>query len=95
MTGLLADYANSGLIDDFPSLRETIARHSTQSRHEIQLLELVIARHEVGVVPEWAAQVILTLTRSHRLGVVSNLWAPSHHWKLELRRSQVASVLEC
>lgn len=90
VAGFLADYANPALIDDFPSLQETIARHCAQSRHEIQLLELVIARHEVGAVPGWAAQVILTLARSHRLGVVSNLWAPSHHWEPELRRSQVA-----
>lgn len=95
VAGFLADYANPALVDDFPSLREMIARHSTPSRHEIQLLELVIARHEVGVVPQWAAQVLLTLARSHRLGVVSNLWAPSHHWQPELRRSRVASVLEC
>jgi len=95
VAGFLADYATPALIDDFPSLQETIARYSAQSRHEIPLLELVIARHEVGAVPGWAAQVILTLARSHRLGVVSNLWAPSHHWEPELRRSQVASVLEC
>lgn len=95
VAGFLADYANPALIDDFPSLQETIARHCALPRHEIQFLELVIARQEVGAVPGWAAQVIFTLTRSHRLGVVSNLWAPSHHWEPELRRSQVASVLEC
>lgn len=95
VAGFLADYANPALIDDFPSLRETIRRYGGESEHEIQLLELVIARHEVGVVPQWATQAILTLARSHRLGVVSNVWAPSHHWKPELCRSQVASVLEC
>lgn len=95
VAGFLADYANPALIDDFPSLRETIGRCCDASAHEIHLLELVIAKHEVGVVPKWAAQVILTLARSHRLGVVSNVWAPSHHWTPELCRSQVASVFEC
>lgn len=95
VAGFLADYTNPALVDDFPSLRETLAKHSIPSRHEARLLELVIARHEVGVVPEWAAQVLLTLARSHRLGLVSNLWAPSHHWQPELRRSKVAPVLEC
>jgi putative hydrolase of the HAD superfamily len=73
VAGFLADYTNPALVDDFPSLRETLAKHSTPSRHEARLLELVIARHEVGVVPEWAAQVLLTLAGSHRMGLVSNL----------------------
>lgn len=95
LNGFFADYANPALVDDFPSLRETIRKYSVTSEDELPFVERVVAAHEVGVVPCWASETINALAETTRLGLVSNVFAPSHFWAAELERAGVASAFEC
>lgn len=94
--GFGRDYSDASLIDVFPSLTESVERHGTlQDPTDIRDIAAVIALHEVGHVPPWAAAALIGLSRTHTIGVVSNVWAPSVHWFAELQRSGVAGVSRC
>jgi len=92
--GLVADYANPKLFNSFPSLAESIAQYSGAPLAEMGKIETVIARHEVGFVPPEMANTLSQLAKSHRLAVVSNVWAEPVHWESEFRRAGIASAFE-
>lgn len=89
--GFLRCYSTSKFDDCFPTLAETVRTYSGAPEEEFHHIELVIAAHEVGTVPDWAAQTVRSLaSSSHALAVVSNVWAPSTHWNPELARAGIA-----
>ena len=91
--GFLRCYSTSELDDCFPTLAETVRAYSGAPEQEFRHIELVIAAHEVGTVPDWAAQTIRSLASgSQKLAVVSNVWAPSIHWHPEFVRAGIASA---
>jgi FMN phosphatase YigB (HAD superfamily) len=47
----------------------------------------VIARHELGRVPDEYAAAVRRLAATHRLGVVTNVWSRKGPWVAELRRA--------
>ncbi len=61
---------------------------------ERALLEEVFAAHEVGTVPKEHAQALHRLSRTHRLGLISNVWADSRIFREELRRAGVYDLFE-
>lgn len=94
--GFSHDYADAMLVDAFPSLETSVCRHGgLQARQDVQEIAAVIAHHEVGHVPPWASDTVIRLSRTHAVGVVSNVWAPSSCWRAELARSGVAAVFRC
>lgn len=76
--------------DAFTSVAEVLEELPDTSRlplAERELLERVIAEHEVGRVPAEYAAVLERLARTHRLGLVSNVWSSKELYLAELRRS--------
>lgn len=89
----LRDYEDPRLTERFPSLADFVATHSKVPVREHDAIALTIARHEVGKVPAWAARSIRAVAKRSTVAVVSNVWAPSHHWTTELVASGVAPLL--
>jgi putative hydrolase of the HAD superfamily len=92
--GMHADYHNPARYDDFPSLREGLVRYGDAPADELELLELVFSLHECGLVPAACAELLSRLSRTHRLGLVSNIWAPKYMWQREFERSGIADLFE-
>jgi putative hydrolase of the HAD superfamily len=89
----LHDYEDPRLTECFPSLDAFVVTHSEVPASEHEAIAKTIARHEVGKVPGWAALSIRSIAERSAVAVVSNVWAPSHHWKAELAASGVAPLL--
>ena len=91
------DYHEPALFERFPPAFDYLAAALAESglpASEAALLDEVFAVHETGKVPERHAEVIRRLSRTHRLGVVSNVWCRSHLCGEELRRAGVAANFE-
>ena len=75
--------------DDFGHVRRFLRTSRTLpilSPRECDLIVEVFARHEVRRVPGPYAEALHRLRRSHPLGIVSNVWSPSHIFETELDR---------
>ena len=76
----LSDYQNPNPDNQFPSLLsylQTMPGSKDVSRREIKLLEQVFAMHEVGTIPDTHARALRQLHKTHRLGLVSDIWSRS------------------
>jgi putative hydrolase of the HAD superfamily len=96
-THLLGRYRDPAFIDDFPTVREgfdTIASARALPADERDRLERVFAAHELGRVPDEYAAALQHLARTHRLGLVSNIWSPKSNWIAELTRAGVADLFD-
>jgi FMN phosphatase YigB (HAD superfamily) len=85
-------YNDSARCDSFPLVSDTLRRLPSgrdQSETELDLLERVIARHEVGRVPDSYVAAIKRLAVSHRLGVVANILSHKGPWLDEFARAGV------
>jgi FMN phosphatase YigB (HAD superfamily) len=76
---LLTVYDSPDRFDDFPTLAEVFTSHGAE-RMEIPMLERVFAAHEIGTVPDGHAAFIRQVSRTHQLGVVSNLCSHPDTW---------------
>jgi putative hydrolase of the HAD superfamily len=92
--GMGADYEDPARFDDFPTLREGLRRYGDAPEGEIALLELVFSLHECGLVSSSSAALLGRLARTHRLGLVSDIWAPKYMWQRELERTGVVELLQ-
>jgi putative hydrolase of the HAD superfamily len=77
--------------DDFGDTRRFLEETDSLnlSPREVELIVEVFARHEVGTVPERQANALHQLSRSHPLGLVSNVWSPSSLFEAELERAGI------
>ncbi|MBI4768283.1 MAG: HAD family hydrolase [Deltaproteobacteria bacterium] len=80
--------------DDFGDVRRFLAEtiSSNLSSKEVELIVEVFARHEIGTVPETHADALRQLSRSHPLGIVSNVWSPSSIFEAELERAGLLNL---
>lgn len=80
---LTEKYHDSAWHDRYPGVPETL-RTRAESRHlprsEIALVTDVIACHELGDIDADHATALQRFTRSHRIGIVSNIWSPKRRW---------------
>jgi len=90
--GMRADYHNPARYDDFPSVREGLTRYGDAPADELDLLEQVFSLHECGLIPTECAELLSRLSRTHRLGLVSNIWAPRYLWEREFERAGISDV---
>ncbi|MES2072327.1 MAG: HAD family hydrolase [Pseudomonadota bacterium] len=90
--GMCADYMDAGKIDDFPALAEGLHRYGACEESDIPPLEMVFTQHELGHIPAEYAACLQRLSRSHRLGVVSNIWAKKSSWLTEFSRVGIADI---
>jgi FMN phosphatase YigB (HAD superfamily) len=81
--------------DSFPSVADTLRTLSETCHlpdHERSLVEAVYAYHEVGHIPPAYTTVLHELVRTHRLGLVSNIWSRKEIFVLELERAGVLKL---
>jgi putative hydrolase of the HAD superfamily len=90
--GMMRDYRDPSMIDDFPSLAEGLRRYANVKEADVPLLEAVFARHEVGRIPREYAACLERLSRSHQLGLAANIWARKGPWLAEFERAGVADL---
>lgn len=92
---IAADYDNPNKYDDFPQVADVIhSLHPALSSDERRLIEEVIAIHELGHVPDAYAACLRRLARTHRLGLVANIWCRKDRWLRELKRTGVLDLFE-
>ena len=94
---LLGRYRDPAFVDNFPTVREafdTIASVRLLPADERSRLERVFGAHELGRVPDEYATALQHLARTHRLGLVSNIWSPRSIWVDELTRAGVADLFD-
>jgi putative hydrolase of the HAD superfamily len=90
LQALLKAYDSPEKFDDFPTLREVFMEHGC-TVPDAPVLERVFAVHEIGIVPRAHAEWLLDASRTHELGVVSNICAHPATW---LQQSPSASVFQ-
>jgi putative hydrolase of the HAD superfamily len=91
---MLAIYRSPENFDNFPSVAEILSRQNFPDA-ELVLLERVFARHEQGTVPPAYAELLRRLSRTHQLGIVSNIWSRKEPWLAEFERVGIADVFTC
>jgi putative hydrolase of the HAD superfamily/5'-nucleotidase len=87
-------YRDQSRIDDFPSVLEVLSAipdAAVLPVDERRRLADVVARHERGQIPAAYADAIQRLARTHRLGLITNIWAPKDLWLEELARAGLAN----
>jgi FMN phosphatase YigB (HAD superfamily) len=76
-------------VDDFGEvsrfLRESSAAFELPPP-EVELIVKVFARHELGTIPEGHIDALRRLRKTHPLGLVSNVWSPSHFCESALEK---------
>ncbi|HMB91140.1 MAG TPA: HAD-IA family hydrolase [Rhodothermales bacterium] len=78
--------------DSFPQVIDTVRQlPETEgwSEVEIQRLDRVITRHELGTVPPAYAALLKRMAVTHELGVVSNIWGNKTLWLEEMERAGI------
>jgi len=100
--GVLACFETLGVIyddstrcDAFPAVLETLRDLPTTRNlpeNELQLLEHVIADHELGTVPDTYARALKRLAATHRLGVIANIISRKEPWLSEFARAGVLDL---
>jgi len=94
---MLKDNRNPKYYDRFPSVfhyLQTIPESKNLPEGEIDLLERVFAMHEVGTIPDSHAEALRNLHETHRLGLVSNIWAKKDLFLAEFDRVGVTELFE-
>lgn len=75
--GKLIPRYRSGPPDPFPALRDCMPDAKAYAESELRLVEETVAAHECGRVSSRRAVLLHALRQRHRLGLVSDLWAPA------------------
>src|SRR5687768_10337224 len=92
-----ADHGDPARQENFPPAGEyfeAVLEEFGLPRSEAGALGEVFAAHEAGSIPDSHARVLGRLAKTHRLGVVSNLWCPGALCLAEFRRAGVAELFE-
>ena len=76
MDRLLPQYRD-GPADPFPTLRDCVPDAERLPATELELVLETVAAHECGRIPAERVALLRRLAASHRLGLVSDLWAPA------------------
>lgn len=90
-------YEDAAYYDEYPQLHALlapIAREHHLSEDEQAILLNVFAAHEIGHVPHKYIACLRRLRETHRLGLVSNVWAPSPLFRNTLAELEVAPLFE-
>lgn len=90
--GLVQESRAAENYDHFSSVVEGLRRYARVADHDIESLEAVFAAHELGSVPPAYAELLRRLSRTHQLGLVSNIWARKPPWLAEFQRAGISDV---
>ena len=88
-------YEDSARCDSFPAVLGTL-RDLPMIRNlpenELELLERVIAEHELGTISDTYALALKRLAATHRLGVIANIISRKEPWLREFARAGVLNL---
>lgn len=90
-------YPDPAFRECFPSLRaalNAVVPAGRVSEMDLDLLEQTFAHFERGNVPPEFAAAIINLAKTHKLGLVADIWAPKDRWLVEFQRAGIASVFQ-
>jgi HAD superfamily hydrolase (TIGR01549 family) len=88
-------YDDSARCDSFPAVLDTLRDLPTTRNlpeNELNLLERVIAKHELGTVSDTYALALKRLAATHRLGVIANIISRKEPWLSEFARAGVLNL---
>jgi HAD superfamily hydrolase (TIGR01549 family) len=94
---MIADSRRPEKYDNFSRVLTYLKRHPKSAQlpaDEIAILEKVFSEHEAGTIPEAYANALRQLHRTHRLGIVSDIWSHSERFYQELARAGIRELLE-
>ena len=80
-----------------PSVKSCIDRHPAGlnlPERERSILERTIALHEIGEIPEEYCTILRKLRKSHRLGIVSDIWSKSDLFYEKFRDLRILELFE-
>lgn len=81
--------------DSFPSVSEALGDIAAGlDPEEVDLIEELVARHEVGLISSGHADVIRCLSTTHRLGIVSNIWGRKGAFERNLADAGIRGCFE-
>jgi putative hydrolase of the HAD superfamily len=92
-----ADYCHPDCYTNFPAASVYINRILTERQVEAtdaDRLALVFAHHELGHIPANLIEVLHTLNQTHRLGLVSNLWAEARIFREAFQEAGIHHLFE-
>ena len=90
--GMARAYENPSRIDNFLSVREGLQTYANIAEPDLHDLELVFAHHECGTVAAPFAEWLIQASQTHRLGLVSNIWAKKPLWLKEFDRAGIGEI---
>jgi len=94
---LLVISRTSYSFDSMPTVREFLdkdMRFGIYDNHEKDLIEQVFAYHECGTVPNDCRRVLKDLSKTHKLGIISNIWCSSMYFNNKLRENEVFDLFD-
>lgn len=95
---LLNRSRNPDLLEDMITVREYIRITESFDKYpekEKELIAETFAKHECGVIPKECIETLQILSKTHRLGLISNVWCESHYFRKILEDSGVLNHFEC
>lgn len=90
-------YVDPNWYDAFPSVADVLRNPKLDlgfGNPEMELLEEVIAHHELGNVPEDQTVSLQRLAKTHRLILVSNIWSSTRLWIEHLKATEVLDAFD-
>jgi len=94
---MIADSKRPEKYDNFSSVLTYLKRHPKSAQlpaKELAILEEVFSEHEVGTIPQVYVSVLRQLRKTHRLGIVSDIWSHSERFCQELDRAGIRGLFE-
>lgn len=94
---VLTAYRDNSIFDRFPTMHDLIAslpETANLPSIERKILEDVFAAHEVGTVSHDHVEVLREFRKTHRLGVVSNVWSDSSWYLIEFERAGIRHLFD-
>ncbi|MEM7716830.1 MAG: HAD family hydrolase [Cyanobacteria bacterium P01_A01_bin.68] len=92
-----ADGKNPAFYERLPSVISYLQKHPQAkdlSVNEINLLEKTFAKHEVGVISQSHVEVLRKLRKTHRLGIISNIWSVKDIFLKEFDRVGISDLFD-
>ncbi len=87
-------YLDYAFIDKFPELESVLDKYSEIPPDERHLIIETFARHERGTISAPYIECLHSLTQTHRLGLVANIWSPKDLWLQYFEETGIHGLFE-
>lgn len=94
---IYADCKVNGNCENIQPLVDYFNKHPAAGSlptHELGLLEKVFTEHEIGRIPDRYIEVLKELAKTHRLGIISDIWAKSDRFYREFEKTGIRDLFE-